>query len=584
MLQSIIKYCTRPTEIVVLICVLFAFNNYIGNPIDTKTIGADGVGYYDYLPSIFIRHDLNRKDFTVEQNPTLYQNLPTAELAYNDHKGFKVNQYTFGTALLQSPFFLYTLLTTDTKNPTGYEQEFHNTIFVATLFYLILGLYFIRKLLETYAINKITIFWIQAITALGTPILLYTGFDAAYSHVYSFAIIAAFALSARRYLTTKKTKYIILTIGLLGLIFILRQINILVILFIPFLMETVSNLKEVFKDLFREYKSTIIGITVCCIFLFTQMLVWNYQTGDWILNSYERPAHLENYFDFLHPNFYNFLFSYQKGLFVYTPVLIFSIIGIIWLGFSKRIYEASTWITAFLLISYVMSSWNPWHYGCSLGQRPFIDFFPVLFIPIALLIQNSRWIKWPILIIATLAIPLSVSQVYQYKEYILHWWNMDKEKYWTIFLKTDDEYKGLVWKDRLDESSYETIYEIDNQKRFEFTKENSNELFKLSLDSINNDLPINGLILEFEGRISENSKNRILTIVEDTVNNTSILYDDRSTLHFSEGSFGQNQTGRYYYRLSQSIENSTSVVSVYFICNDSKCHITSPSLKLISIH
>ena len=35
--------------------LLYAFNNHIGN--DSETIKADGVGYYDYLPSIFIHND-----------------------------------------------------------------------------------------------------------------------------------------------------------------------------------------------------------------------------------------------------------------------------------------------------------------------------------------------------------------------------------------------------------------------------------------------------------------------------------------------------------------------------------------------
>ena len=37
-------------------------------------------------------------------------------------------------------------------------------------------------------------------------------------------------------------------------------------------------------------------------------------------------------------------------------------------------------------------------------------------------------------LITFLTIPISVIQTYQYKEYILHWIDMDKEKFWKVFL------------------------------------------------------------------------------------------------------------------------------------------------------
>jgi hypothetical protein len=47
-------------ETIILILYVLLVIFYIGN-VDEKFIG-DGKGYYDYLPSIFIHHDLVRKD------------------------------------------------------------------------------------------------------------------------------------------------------------------------------------------------------------------------------------------------------------------------------------------------------------------------------------------------------------------------------------------------------------------------------------------------------------------------------------------------------------------------------------------
>lgn len=37
-------------------------------------------------------------------------------------------------------------------------------------------------------------------------------------------------------------------------------------------------------------------------------------------------------FDFLHPQISNVVFSFRKGLFVYTPMLFFAMVAFIWLA------------------------------------------------------------------------------------------------------------------------------------------------------------------------------------------------------------------------------------------------------------
>jgi len=60
-------------ELIIVFLFIFLINNYLGNV--EKTMKADGVGYYDYLPSTFIHHDILRKNFTVEQDQSLYNKI-----------------------------------------------------------------------------------------------------------------------------------------------------------------------------------------------------------------------------------------------------------------------------------------------------------------------------------------------------------------------------------------------------------------------------------------------------------------------------------------------------------------------------
>jgi hypothetical protein len=51
----------------------------------------------------------------------------------------------------------------------------------------------------------------------------------------------------------------------------------------------------------------------------------------------------------------------------------------------------NAWISIilFLLLSYAFASWTCWYFGCSFGQRSFIDVLPVFAIPFAFLIEKS---------------------------------------------------------------------------------------------------------------------------------------------------------------------------------------------------
>ena len=88
-------------ELVVVFFLILTFNNYLGN--DKETIDADGIGYYDYLPSVFMYHDIDRKDKPVSMDSSFYNRI-ISKGVYIDYKGYKLNKYPCGTAVLISPF------------------------------------------------------------------------------------------------------------------------------------------------------------------------------------------------------------------------------------------------------------------------------------------------------------------------------------------------------------------------------------------------------------------------------------------------------------------------------------------------
>ncbi len=369
-------------ELVIILVFILLIQTNLGK-VDV-VIKADAIGYYDYLPSLFIHHDLVRKNKPKRTNSVFYKRIDK-EGVYVDYKGFKVDKYPVGTALLQWPFFYVTYLTTSLNgNSTdGYQISFQRAVLYATLFYLFLGIFFLRKTLELYDIKKSVIIFSQILLVFATGVTNYANFDAGFSHVYSLFAISAFFYFVRSFFIKNRLKYFILACFFLGLILLIRQINMLALLFVPFLAGSPGTLKKGIYHILHHPKILLTGITLTTAIFFIQCLAWYLQTGHFLLYSYQGEG-----FHFLNPQFINILFSYRKGLFVYTPVLFFSLFGLISLAYKRKYYLVFTWLAFFTIITYIFSSWHSWGYGASYGSRVFIDYYGMFFILLALLINE----------------------------------------------------------------------------------------------------------------------------------------------------------------------------------------------------
>lgn len=430
-------------ELFVIFCFVFTINNYIGHS-DTK-INADGIGYYDYLPSTFIYKDFYRREYKLEENPVLYERISQFG-GYIHYNEYLINKYPAGTAVLQFPFFIVTWLFQDNiDDQSGYEPSFQEAIYYSAVFYLFLTLVLFKSILRN-KLNNVSIFVLQLLMALATSITHYACNDAAYSHVYSLFVITAFLYFWHKYLSENRGRYFIMLLISLGLIIIIRPVNVLIILFIPFISGDWSHFVEAVKDVFTRKASLLVGILMFSLLILFQMYLWYSQTGSWIVYSYGDEG-----FNFLQPEIINVLFSYSKGLFVYTPILILVIPSLIVLIIKREYYSAAAWLLPMLVVLYVISSWWCWDYGSSYGMRPFVEYYSLFFILLGISIREiSVALKIMFVAVAFVFIPINIIQTYQYKEYILLWGGTTKEDYWKVFLKTEETYKGWLWKQKLD--------------------------------------------------------------------------------------------------------------------------------------
>ncbi|MCF6341457.1 MAG: hypothetical protein L3J31_01455 [Bacteroidales bacterium] len=393
-------------------------------------ISVDGNGYYAYLPAIFIYHDLSfgfYDDIKKDKNRT--------DLSYNyriKYGNHTINKYFSGTALAQSPFFFMGHFANWlTGNPLdGYSVFYLIFIQVATLFYALLGLYLLMLVLRRYQVSEVVNAFVIFTVAFGTSVFHYVVDEPSMSHVYSFAFVNLFVFSALLFFEKPSFRFLLMGMLALGMVVLIRPVNGLVVLTLPFIAGSPENLKRGGKYLMRYPLHFFLSLLPAIFLVSIQLMIYRIQTGSFLVYSYGNES-----LDITNPQMWKFLFSYRKGFFVYTPVFLLSLFGS-WYFFRESFFKFFWWMASLTVVVFVLSSWWQWYYGGSFGSRVMIEYYIFFAIPLALLLQRNRYRK-AIALLAILLILVCQAQTYQYRYGYLHWSEMNKERYWDNFLRVD---------------------------------------------------------------------------------------------------------------------------------------------------
>jgi hypothetical protein len=424
-----------------ILLACFFYSNGLFSKKKSGIIRSDGMGYYSYLPAIFIYNDYTQS-FIHKKIPIYYEGTGVPEYMETIN-GQLVDKYFLGTAVMMYPFFItaHWLNIYFHKPADGYSFLYQYFIGLAAVFYAFLGIYFCYRLLKLFGGRTYESLFICLLILFGTNLYYYAVNEPSMSHAYSFAAISAFLFYSKGVFQNKEKSFIIPALISLGLLILIRPINVLIIFSVPFLAGSFRQLKEGIVYIFRNYLLFIAGSIIAFLIVSLQFLIWYKQAGSFLVDSY---TYERFYFD--RPNFINVLFSYRKGFFVYTPLCLLSLAGL-FVTFRKNRFTTISFLFFFILLIYVFSCWHQWYYGASYGFRPMIEYLSLFGVLLLLALQHIRkkWIKIIFILICTAAIPVNQIQAYQYRYFILHWDRMDKFKYWKTFLKTGYKWYGYVW-------------------------------------------------------------------------------------------------------------------------------------------
>jgi hypothetical protein len=398
-------------------------------------IRSDGFSYYVYLPSWFIFHDpslsATAQDCCGGEFPAF-----TAIIRWPG-TGRWVNAHPIGVAVMQAPFFgvAHALTKWTNLSPDGFTMYYQHAAGLAGLFWTIAGLVVLRRLLLRHFTDPVTAATLVTVL-LGTNLYHYATFDSSYSHAYSFFLFSLFLDLTERWHRRSNWSGSVLLGGTAGLITLTRHTNLLFLVCLPlFGVTDARSLRERLLELRHDWRMLVAMMAIAAAVVMPQLAIYYAATGRPIVSSYGALG-----FDFANPRLYGVLFSVQKGLFFWSPVLLLACGGLAWLwrsGHPARVFVAGG--TAFLLLNtYLVASWWDWQFGGSFGHRGFTDSLPVFAIGLGGLYTWSgrrTTTAAAVACIASVAVALSLFQMLQYWNGVLPFSDTTWEQYRDVFLR-----------------------------------------------------------------------------------------------------------------------------------------------------
>lgn len=448
----------------------FVAPKYTYHAVLTYDIG----GYYLYLPSFFYYSFTDFSWFSPLTQPYSLWDMPQLNPTPT---GIPSLKYSMGMAIMELPWFGLAHFTAKIGGypVDGFSTPYQFWIAIGMMIYTLSGLWIIRAVLLKYFDDKIVTICLIALS-LGTHFLIYATFDSPMTHGPLFTLYACILYATHKWYE-KPTLGWSIVIGLMGGLCIITRPTDVFVMAIP-LAWGLGKIQDIQHRIqyWRAHLPYLIVTVVCFIIgILPQIIYWKSVTGNWIVYSYGEEGF---FFDgrFLLDTF----FSYQKGWLVYTPMMIFALLGF----YALKKNHASLFPTIlifFLVNTYVLFSWHCWWYGGGFGQRALIQSYALLIFPFAAfwehLLRQKAFLKSIAFTFAGLFLCLNLFQSYQSQRGPWEPAYMSRAYYWKIFGKTKDDWKhDRKFLDVTDEASPE----IEKKYTLVYTNDFENEGDSLS--------------------------------------------------------------------------------------------------------
>jgi hypothetical protein len=339
--------------------------------------------------------------------------------------------------VLIAPFFVVADLLSAWSNlpRDGFSLYYQHGAALAGLAYFLLGLAILRRMLREQFDDGVVLATLVCVT-WGTNLFHYGVFDSVFSHAYAFFLVCLFVYLVERWWERRALWCSLALGGVAGLNFLVRHTNAIFVLVLP--LYGIVHWRDVaprVRQLAARWRSLLAASAAGVVVVVPQLALYKWAAGAWFVNVYAVTHGIA--FAFGSPHLIDVLFSTQKGLFFWSPVLLLCIPGV-FLATGRARSLALPAVVLFVCQTYLIASWPMWQFGASFGHRGFTDGFalaaPFVASTFAWTARHRRVV--PLVAVGTaLAVLLSVAQMTQYWLGILPMADTTWAQYQELFLK-----------------------------------------------------------------------------------------------------------------------------------------------------
>jgi hypothetical protein len=342
----------------------WAYNDRFGPEDWRRPLRADASGYYIYIPGAF--------------QYCFRASLVDPELPARVGQGFRLDQdrdriitkYYYGAAVLMAPFHLIAELVVGPGTTDGFSAVHQRWLEAGGMFYGTMGL-----LLLALACQRLlpAAPWVAPVmvlaVAFGTNVFYYAFRMPGYSHIYSFfwVCLAIWCVAGMlKAAPPDRWRRWIFHLAC-AMIFWTRPVDAIAIagLYAWLLLERCPAL--------RKWTFWAGAGLVLALVSFPQMAYWKFVHGTWLYYSYGD----EGFKNWAEPDIIRELFAPENGLVSHAPAMLLLPLGL-WALWRSRRSWAILVATVFAVAVYACAAWDPWHFGCSYGLRPMVQYMPFL--------------------------------------------------------------------------------------------------------------------------------------------------------------------------------------------------------------
>lgn len=399
----------------------------------------DVFGYYLPLPATFVHHDPLLHDIGwMTQMQEQYSTTATLYQVTQAPDGSPMYFFLLGMSMLYLPIFLLGHATAfATGAPMdGFSLPYQYAMALGCMLYTLIGLvYFRRTLLQYFPDGTVAV--LLVLVGFGTNYFHFTTVKDLETANFLFFGMAVLVWNTIRWHAEHKRRNLLAIAASVAMITLVKPSEIicgLIPLFWGVFDRTSWNTRI---TLLRTHgKDVALAVLLGLLVLSPQLVYWKIKTGSFIFDSYENPG---VGLDLWSPHIGPILFSLKKGWLVYTPIMVFALLGFVQLWQRKR--ELFPVILGYFLITfYIIASWSEWWYGASYSIRPMITSYVLLAIPLGHFLQRmGEWKplwRWAIGGLMGCFVLLNLFQIWQLNNFILDPYRTTPAYYFAIFGKT----------------------------------------------------------------------------------------------------------------------------------------------------